>query len=59
MALQLEFVGVHLYGASIETTTAWLAGALPMSRNELIERSFDLTETLVLHTLDTHPNTHP
>jgi AcrR family transcriptional regulator len=45
----LRFAGVHLFGAMMETTTTWLAGGLPITRDELIDRATDLSVAVVEH----------
>ncbi|MGV0771539.1 TetR/AcrR family transcriptional regulator [Mycobacterium syngnathidarum] len=49
--IRMHFAGVHLFGALLETTTAWLAGELPIGQDELIEQSTDLVVATVEHVL--------
>lgn len=44
-----RFAGVALFGVMMETTTAWLDGALPITRDELIDHTTDLSVLIVEH----------
>ncbi|QIS08772.1 TetR/AcrR family transcriptional regulator [Nocardia arthritidis] len=50
---RLRFAGVSLFGAMMETITTWLAGGLPMTRDELIDHTADLTVLLINHVYPT------
>ncbi len=44
-----DFAAAHLLGGLAETMTAWLRGDLPITRDELIERSTDLFVLVAEH----------
>ncbi|HSV41128.1 MAG TPA: hypothetical protein VLI04_20370, partial [Nocardioidaceae bacterium] len=36
------FAATHLFGGTLETISAWLAGRLDMTRDELVERNVEM-----------------
>lgn len=44
-----RFTGAALFGTIMEATTAWLDGALPITRDELISYTTDLSVLLIDH----------
>lgn len=51
-----RFVGIALFGTMMETITAWLEGALPITRDELIDHTVDLTVLMIEHAYGPTPN---
>lgn len=47
-----DFAAAHLLGGLAETMTAWLRGDLPISRDELIERSTELFVLVAEHVIN-------
>ncbi|WP_157886147.1 TetR/AcrR family transcriptional regulator [Mycobacteroides saopaulense] len=51
LEFRLKFAGIHLFGALMECTTSWLAGDMPISRNELIDHCTGLLIAVANYTL--------
>ncbi|BBZ65598.1 putative transcriptional regulator, TetR family protein [Mycolicibacterium insubricum] len=52
---RMQFLGVHFFGALMETTTSWIAGQLRMTRDELVELNTDLLLAAFDHARTTWP----